>query len=137
MSIEVLYDHCPIMKGNIEAIRDKVPPDQAAKLALGGEVSVFRFPLTKGQHGVITIYWDSMRFALFMGADSTWGDAEHTNKLWPDDKPEFEGGPWWIDPEMAAWVEEYESDTIHLDPERQARLAVDEWVRRQKGGEAR
>ena len=137
MSIEVLYDHCPIMEGNIEAIRDKVPPDQAAELALGGEVSVFRFPLTKGQHGVITIYWDSMRFALFMGADSTWGDAEHTNqpdhpvKLWPDEEPDSAGGTWWIDPEMAAWVEGYELTPFPLDPTKAlevAREAGREWA---------
>ena len=137
MIIEVLYDHCPVMEGNIEAIRDKVPPDQAAELALGGEVSVFRFPLTKGQHGVITIYWDRMRFALFMGADSTWGDAEHTNhpdhpvKLWPDEEPDSVGGTWWIDPELAAWVEDYALVPFPLDPTEAmevARGAGREWA---------
>lgn len=133
MNSETLYDHCTVTDENLGALREALPTDQARELALAaGPVSVYRFPLTGGQHGTITVYWGSKRFALATGADSTWGDVElvddpqHPVKLWPDEEPDSVGGPFWIDPELAAWVKGYEFVPFPLDPTEALEVAREE-----------
>ena len=98
MNSETLYDRTTVTADNLEALRQVLPTDQARELALGQEISVYRFPSSGGQHGTITVYWAPRRFALAMGADSQWGDVEltddpqHPVKLWPDEEPDSVGG---------------------------------------------
>ena len=101
-----------------EEIRPWLPADQFAELADGEPISVYRFPMTGGAHGTITIYWGSARFALATSGPSRWGNVEEEGgvKLYLDDAPEPVGGNWWIDPELAAWVEDYALEPIPLDP---------------------
>ena len=128
MNSETLYDHCIVTDENLETLREVLPTDQARELALGEKVSVYRFPLTGGAHGTITVYWDSHRFALAMGADSAWGDVEEEGgvKLYLDDAPDPVGGPFWIDPELAAWVKGYEFVPFPLDPTEALEVAREE-----------
>ena len=137
MNSTTLHDHVTVTKDNLETLREALPVDQARELAIGQEVSVYRFPLSGGQHGTIAVYWREKRFAISMGADSQWGDVELTDdpqrpvKLWPDEEPDSVGGPFWIDPELAAWVEGYEFVPFPLDPTEAlvvAREAGREWA---------
>lgn len=115
---ETTYDRVVVTPEIREDLELWLPSDQLEKLTDGEPVSVYRFPLTGGAHGTITVYWEPARFALEMGGPSDWGDVgeEGGLKLYLDDAPEPVGGNWWIDPELAAWVEDYALEPIPLDP---------------------
>ena len=95
-----------------------LPSDQLEELTDGEPISVYCIALNGGQYGIITIYWEPARFALEMGGPSDWGDVEEEGgiKLHLDYAPEPVGGRWWIDPYLAAWVEDYALEPIPLDP---------------------